>query len=110
MFLFLFQQLVCGLLFSWLLTRPSSAAHPKSPCPGVFAYEGSEPVNNRWYAVISLRSDEMLMGVRLDVDLDRHAELIVVRICVSASHSYIVCDEVMVLSTGTGVERMIGEV
>lgn len=93
-FLFSFlQQLVYGLLFSWLLARPSWAAYPKSPCPGVFTYEGSEPVNNRWYAVISLSSDENLMGVRLDVDLDRYAELIVVRMRELAYHIYILCGD-----------------
>lgn len=71
---------ICGLLsFAWmLLVRSSSAApHPPSPCPDIFTYEGSEPENNRWYGEISLRTDESLVGIRLDVELDRPSDLMV---------------------------------
>ncbi|XP_025205868.1 serine proteinase stubble-like isoform X3 [Melanaphis sacchari] len=70
---------ICGLLsFAWiLLASLSSAAHPPSPCPDTFTYEGSEPENNRWYGEISLRTDESLVGIRLDVELDRQADLMV---------------------------------
>ncbi|XP_029343478.1 serine proteinase stubble isoform X2 [Acyrthosiphon pisum] len=69
---------ICGLLsFAWmLLVRSSSAAsHPPSPCPDIFTYEGSEPENNRWYGEISLRTDESLVGIRLDIELDRPSDL-----------------------------------
>lgn len=79
-FSFPFQRsLICGLLFvAWLFGGSSSAAHPPSPCPDVFAYEGSEPEYNRWYGEISLITDESLVGIRLDVELDRPADLMVV--------------------------------
>ncbi|KAF0768506.1 serine proteinase stubble-like isoform X1 [Aphis craccivora] len=70
---------ICGL-FSFacmLLASLTSAAHPPSPCPDTFVYEGSEPENNRWYGEISLRTDESLVGIRLDVELDRPADLMV---------------------------------
>ncbi|XP_060878178.1 serine proteinase stubble-like isoform X2 [Metopolophium dirhodum] len=69
---------ICGLLsFAWvLLVHSSSAAsHPPSPCPDIFTYEGSEPENNRWYGEISLRTDESLVGIRLDIELDRPSDL-----------------------------------
>ncbi|XP_027840204.1 serine proteinase stubble-like isoform X1 [Aphis gossypii] len=70
---------ICGLLLfaCMLLASLSSAAHPPSPCPDTFVYEGSEPENNRWYGEISLRTDESLVGIRLDVELDRPADLMV---------------------------------
>lgn len=71
---------ICELLpFAWiLLVRSSLAAHPPSPCPDIFSYEGSEPENNRWYGEISLRTDESLVGIRLDIELDRPSDLMVV--------------------------------
>lgn len=68
---------ICGLLSLALvlLLRSSSADHPPSPCPDIFTYEGSEPENNRWYGEISLRTDESLVGIRLDVELDRPSDL-----------------------------------
>lgn len=61
-----------------MLARSSSAPHPPSPCPDIFSYEGAEPENNRWYGEISLRTDESLVGIRLDIELDRPSDLMVV--------------------------------
>lgn len=60
------------------LAHSSLASHPPSPCPDIFDYEGSEPENNRWYGEISLRTDESLVGIRLDIELDRPSDLMVV--------------------------------
>lgn len=77
-FFLVLQKLIGGLLFLWLSARSSWAAHPPSPCPDVFAYEGSEPEINKWYGEISLRTDENLVGVRLNIELDRPSDLMVV--------------------------------
>ncbi|XP_046683966.1 LOW QUALITY PROTEIN: serine proteinase stubble-like [Homalodisca vitripennis] len=61
-----------------LLVAPSLAAlHPSSLCPSVFSYEGSQPEHERWYGIILLSTDESLVGVRIDIRLDRPAELLV---------------------------------
>lgn len=70
-----------------LLAVPSclGALHPSSPCPSVFSYEGSQPENERWYGIALLSTDESLVGVRIDVKLDRPAEILVVRLHVRES-------------------------
>lgn len=65
-------------MFSWLLVRLSSAAHPISPCPDVFKYEGEEPEHNQWYGEIWLKTVQSLVGIRLDIELDRPSDLMVV--------------------------------
>ncbi|XP_025407941.1 serine proteinase stubble-like isoform X2 [Sipha flava] len=69
------MKIISGLLFLWLSEHTSWAAHPPSPCPDVFSYEGSEPEINKWYGEISLRTDESLAGVRLNIELDRPSDL-----------------------------------
>lgn len=50
--------------------------HPPSPCPGVFSYEGKEAEKDKWFGVILVTTDELLTGLRLDVILDRPANLL----------------------------------
>ncbi|XP_050441515.1 uncharacterized protein LOC126846270 [Adelges cooleyi] len=70
--------IITTVLWLSLAVRSSrSAVHPPSPCPDIFAYEGTEPENNRWYGEISLRTDESLVGIRLDIELDRPSDLMV---------------------------------
>ncbi|EEB20276.1 hypothetical protein Phum_PHUM609370 [Pediculus humanus corporis] len=49
---------------------------PASPCLKVFKYEGREPEEDRWFADIYVTVDEVLNGMRLDITLDRPAELL----------------------------------
>ncbi|XP_054279551.1 serine proteinase stubble-like isoform X2 [Macrosteles quadrilineatus] len=70
------------MLFLWCvlyLVVPSSfaALHPISPCPSIFHYEGTQPENERWYGVVLLDTEESLVGVRIDIRLDRRAEVLV---------------------------------
>ena len=55
------------------------APHPASPCPRVFYYEGAEPERDRWYGAVLLSTEESLVGVRLDIKLDRPSQILVVR-------------------------------
>ncbi|XP_063218714.1 serine protease gd-like [Bacillus rossius redtenbacheri] len=52
------------------------APHPTSPCPSVFSYEGRRPDKNRWFGVILVTTEEPLKGIRLDIALDRPAQIL----------------------------------
>ncbi|KAL1454080.1 hypothetical protein WDU94_010367 [Cyamophila willieti] len=51
--------------------------HPSSPCPSIFSYEGAEPEADRWYGEIVVTTREYLVGVRLNIQLDRRSHLLV---------------------------------
>ncbi|XP_049839668.1 uncharacterized protein LOC126284636 isoform X1 [Schistocerca gregaria] len=56
--------------------QAGSRRHPGSPCPRVFTYEGDEAEPDRWYGTVMLATDEPLIGIRLDVQLDRPAKIL----------------------------------
>ncbi|KAK6621253.1 hypothetical protein RUM43_011559 [Polyplax serrata] len=62
--------------YSRPLQYEPARAFPASPCLNVFKYEGREPEEDRWYADIYVTTDEVLNGMRLDITLDRPAELL----------------------------------
>jgi len=49
---------------------------PPSPCHLVFQYEGREPNKDSWNGDIYVSTDEVLVGMRLDITLDRPARLL----------------------------------
>lgn len=49
----------------------------QSPCPGVLKYEPTRPEQpGKWYAVVTVGTDEDLEGVWIKVFLDREAILL----------------------------------
>jgi hypothetical protein len=67
---------VLGLLVG--CSPVTSLLHPSSPCPSVFSYDGAGPETDRWYGEIVVNSAEYLVGVRLNIQLDRQSHLMVV--------------------------------
>lgn len=56
---------------------------PPSPCHSVFKYEGREPSDDSWIGDIYVSTDEVLVGMRLDITLDRPARLLSVsKLCI----------------------------
>ncbi|KAI5695984.1 hypothetical protein M8J75_006418 [Diaphorina citri] len=72
---FLWRWLVLGLLVG--CSPVTSLLHPSSPCPSVFSYDGAGPETDRWYGEIVVNSAEYLVGVRLNIQLDRQSHLMV---------------------------------
>lgn len=66
------------LITTLVLPSIHGASHPASPCPRVFFYEGAEPERDRWYGAVLLSTEESLVGVRLDIKLDRPSQILVV--------------------------------
>lgn len=67
---------ICVLL---MVSYSKGTLHPVSPCPSVFSYEGTESEHDRWFGTVLLSTDESLVGVRLDIKLDRPTQILVVR-------------------------------
>ncbi|XP_071443160.1 uncharacterized protein [Hetaerina americana] len=59
-----------------LLEGPESGGPPlsASPCPGVFSYFNRLSGNDVWYGNITLTTDEDLVGLRVDIELDKRAQ------------------------------------
>lgn len=47
-----------------------------STCPNILTHESRNLEDDRWYAVLTLESDEDLTGVYINVLLDRPAQLL----------------------------------
>uniref|UniRef100_A0A8D8SCF4 Serine protease gd n=1 Tax=Cacopsylla melanoneura TaxID=428564 RepID=A0A8D8SCF4_9HEMI len=60
-----------------LLPLTHGVLHPSSPCPSVFSYEGAEPEADRWYGEVVVTTRDYLVGVRLNIQLDRRSHLLV---------------------------------
>ncbi|XP_071443129.1 uncharacterized protein [Hetaerina americana] len=56
--------------------RRARGPHPASPCPSVFSYEGTRAGKERWYGVVLVSTDETLTGLRIEIQLDKRADLL----------------------------------
>ncbi|XP_046385994.1 uncharacterized protein LOC124155875 isoform X2 [Ischnura elegans] len=56
--------------------RGPRGPHPASPCPSVFSYEGTRAGKERWYGVVLITTTETLTGLRLEITLDKKADLL----------------------------------
>ena len=69
---------VCAVIALALLHAHAQydLVHPASPCPGVFSYEDKQADRDKWFGVVLISTEEVLTGLRLDITLDRPADLL----------------------------------
>lgn len=63
------------LLTVTILTEIVNSQQP-SPCPNILSYEARNLEDDRWYASLTLESDEDLTGIFINIRLDRPAQLL----------------------------------
>ncbi|XP_071443119.1 serine protease gd-like [Hetaerina americana] len=47
-----------------------------SPCPGVFSYLRNAAGSDTWYGTLTLTSPEAIVGIRLDIELDKPSRIL----------------------------------
>ncbi|XP_071443124.1 uncharacterized protein [Hetaerina americana] len=47
-----------------------------SPCPGVFSYLRNDAAGDKWYGTLTLSSSVSLVGIRIDVELDKPSRIL----------------------------------